>query len=221
MIQRVYEQACKVFHHVVVATDDERISSAVINFGGQAVMTSAAHKSGTERCAEALGHAEKLYSSVFDIIVNIQGDEPFIQPAQLTLIESCFSDHRIQIATLARPAHNIEEIFDPHKPKVVLNKNNEAIYFSRSAIPYLRETQQDEWHNHHSFLLHIGLYAFRREILSDIVKLETTPLEKAESLEQLRWIENGYRILVKLTDYESFGIDTPEDLAKAVKMLGR
>ena len=220
MIQRVYEQARKVFKNVVVATDDERILGIVTNFGGIAVMTSAAHKSGTDRCAEALQLTEQQYSSQFDIVVNIQGDEPFIQPVQLQLIKSCFTKPGTQIATLARPVHDVQELFDPNKPKVILNKNSEAIYFSRSVIPYIRGVDSRDWPDHHDFYIHIGLYAFHRDILETVTKLETTGLEKAESLEQLRWIENGYRIQVVITDYESYGIDTPEDLARAMEILG-
>ncbi|MBN1413460.1 MAG: 3-deoxy-manno-octulosonate cytidylyltransferase [Bacteroidales bacterium] len=220
MIQRVYEQAKKAFSNVIVATDDERISGAVMNFGGMVVMTSAAHKSGTDRCAEALQLAENILSSVFDIIVNVQGDEPFVQPAQLELLASCFTHSETQIATLARPAHNVQELSDPNKPKVILNKNSEAIYFSRSVIPYVRGIDLMKWTDLHNFYMHIGLYAFRKDVLKKITKLEPTLLEKAESLEQLRWIENGYRIQVKLTNYESHGIDTPDDLKKAMQMLG-
>jgi 3-deoxy-manno-octulosonate cytidylyltransferase (CMP-KDO synthetase) len=219
MIQRVYEQAREVFETVIVATDDERISGAVTNFGGMALMTSVTHKSGTDRCAEALQLAERKLSTIFDIIVNLQGDEPFIQPVQLQLIESCFERAGIQIATLVRPVRDVQELFDPNKPKVVLNKNMEAIYFSRSAIPYYRGAESGNWPDHHNFYIHIGLYAFRREILKAITTLDTTPLEKAESLEQLRWIENGYRIQVAITEQESYGIDTPEDLAKALEMM--
>jgi 3-deoxy-manno-octulosonate cytidylyltransferase (CMP-KDO synthetase) len=221
MIQRVCEQAGKVFSTVIVATDDERISSAVRNFGGMAVMTSASHTSGTDRCAEALLIAEKLLSSTFDTVVNIQGDEPFIQPLQLKLIESCMARPESQIATLVRPLHNRQELFDPNKPKVVLNRNMEAIYFSRSVIPYIRGFDLKDWPDHHNFYIHIGLYAFRRDILTAVAKLESSPLEIAESLEQLRWIENGYRIAADVTEFESTGIDTPEDLAKAIEKLGK
>jgi 3-deoxy-manno-octulosonate cytidylyltransferase (CMP-KDO synthetase) len=221
MIQRVYEQACKVFSTVVVATDDDRISDAVKNFGGRAVMTSASHKSGTDRCAEALYIAEKQFSVAFDTVINIQGDEPFIQPVQLQLIESCMSEDKTQIATLVKSVHDRQELFDPNKIKVVLNKNNEAIYFSRSVIPYLRGIDTQYWPEHHNFYIHIGLYAFRRDILAAVTKLKSSPLEIAESLEQLRWIENGYRIAARITEFESFGIDTPEDLAKAMDKLGK
>jgi 3-deoxy-manno-octulosonate cytidylyltransferase (CMP-KDO synthetase) len=221
MIQRVYEQACKVFSTVVVATDDKRISAAVKNFGGRAVMTSASHKSGTDRCAEALHIAEKQFSVTFDTVINIQGDEPFIQPVQLQWIESCMSGDKTQIATLVKPVHDRQELFDPNKIKVVLNKNGEAIYFSRSVIPYLRGIDSQYWPDHHIFYIHIGLYAFRRDILTTVTKLKSSPLEIAESLEQLRWIENGYRITACITEFESFGVDTPEDLAKAIDKLGK
>ena len=221
MIQRVYEQACKVFSTVIVATDDERISGAVMNFGGRSVMTSALHKSGTDRCAEALYIAEKQLSVAFDAVVNIQGDEPFIQPAQLKQIESCIALPESQIATLVKPVRDRQELFDPNKPKVVLNKNSEAIYFSRSVIPFLRGIDSLHWPEHHNFYIHIGLYAFRRNILAAVTKLENSPLEIAESLEQLRWIENGYRIAACITEFESNGIDTPEDLAKAIEKFGK
>lgn len=221
MIQRVYEQACKVFSTVVVATDDERISGAVLHFGGMAVMTSASHKSGTDRCAEAIRIAEKQLSTTFDTVVNVQGDEPFIEPAQLKLIELCIAGPETQIATLVRPLHDRKELFDPNKPKVVLNKKREAIYFSRSVIPYLRGIDPPDWPDHHNFYIHIGLYAFRRDILTALTKLESSPLEIAESLEQLRWIENGYRIAAAITEFESSGIDTPEDLVKAMEKFGK
>jgi 3-deoxy-manno-octulosonate cytidylyltransferase (CMP-KDO synthetase) len=219
MIQRVHDQALAVFRNVVVATDDDRIAAAVRNFGGNVVMTSPSHKSGTDRCAEALEIWEQMHSTQYDVIINVQGDEPFIQPSQLQLLQSCFVKKEIPIATLGKPVHSIQDLLDPNKPKVVLDKNSDAIYFSRSVIPFLRGYETEAWLDHHNFLIHIGLYAFRREALTTITKLEATPLEKAESLEQLRWIENGYRIRVKLTDYESYGIDTPEDLSKAVEML--
>lgn len=219
MIQRVYEQAVSVFSNVVVATDDERIEAAVSRFGGHAVMTSPAHKSGTDRCTEALKIWERRNSTQYGIVVNVQGDEPFIQPSQLRLILSCFSKKDTHIATLAKPVRNLQELLDQNKPKVVLDKNGDAIYFSRSVIPFVRGYETAEWLDHHSHYMHIGLYAFRRETLTAVTKLKATPLEKAESLEQLRWIENGYRIRVKLTDYESYGIDTPEDLERAAKRL--
>jgi 3-deoxy-manno-octulosonate cytidylyltransferase (CMP-KDO synthetase) len=221
MIRRVYEQACKVFKYVAVATDDDRIADAVHHFGGGVIMTSALHKSGTDRCAEAVLTAEKELNISFDIIANIQGDEPFIQPSQLELLLSCFTQPDTQIATLVRPVRDTGELFDPNKPKVVVNSKMEALYFSRSVIPYVRDAHPDTWLKQHGFLIHIGLYAFRKEILTAITRLENAPLEKAESLEQLRWIENGYHIKTAVTEFTSFGIDTPEDLVKALEMLGR
>jgi 3-deoxy-manno-octulosonate cytidylyltransferase (CMP-KDO synthetase) len=219
MIQRVYEQASQVFDHIIVATDDERILHAVHNFGGTAVMTSPTHKSGTDRCAEALTIAENYFSTIFDVVVNLQGDEPFIQPEQLKLIQACFNERSVQIATLIKPVHNKEELFDANKPKVVINNKHEAIYFSRSVIPFVRGIDEKEWISHHQFYIHIGIYAFTRETLLKITQLETTKLEKAESLEQLRWIENGFSIKVAVTKHESIGIDTPDDLEKAIKLL--
>ncbi len=221
MIQRVYEQAAQVFDHIMVGTDDERISDAVRYFGGNAVMTSTSHKSGTDRCAEALIKAESHFSTTFDVVVNLQGDEPFIHPIQLTLIKSCFEDPTVQIATLIKPVHSNEELFNPNKPKVVINNKNDAIYFSRSVIPYLRGIDEKDWLLHHQFYIHIGIYAFTRETLLSITRLDTTLLEKAESLEQLRWIENGFSIRTAVTQHESIGIDTPEDLDQALKFFER
>jgi 3-deoxy-manno-octulosonate cytidylyltransferase (CMP-KDO synthetase) len=221
VIQWVYEHACEVFNTVIVATDDIRISEAIGKFGGKVVMTLASHQSGTERCAEAVRIAEEQFAATFDAVVNIQGDEPFIQPSQLKLVEACIARPDAQIATLVRPLLDRQELFDPNKPKVVLNRKGEAIYFSRSVIPYIRGIDAPDWPDHHNYFIHIGLYAFRRDILDAITILEGAPLETAESLEQLRWIENGYRISVEITDFESFGIDTPEDLAKAIEKLGR
>ncbi len=214
MIQRVYEQASKAIETVFVATDDDRIFKAVKNFGGKAVLTSESHKSGTDRCAEALRNVEKDGSGTYDVVLNVQGDEPFIEPEQLELVKSCFYSGKTQIATLVKAICSAEELFDPNRPKVTVNKNLEAIYFSRSTIPFLCGREPDSWLASHTFYRHIGLYGFRRDILPEITALPQSPLELAESLEQLRWIENGYRIAVKITASESFGIDTPEDLAK-------
>jgi 3-deoxy-manno-octulosonate cytidylyltransferase (CMP-KDO synthetase) len=221
MIQRVCDQALKVFEWVIVATDDERIFSTVMNFGGKAVMTSALHRSGTDRCAEALKISEQQLETTFDIVINLQGDEPFIQPMQLQLIKSCFEVPQTQIATLVKPVRDTQELFDPNKPKVVLNNKEEAILFSRSVIPYVRGIDSKDWLHHHNFYIHIGLYAFRKEVLYALTKLEPSPLETAESLEQLRWIENGFRIKAVFTNQESYGIDTPEDLSNALEMLKR
>ena len=214
MVQRVYEQASKALDVVFVATDDERIFNAVQAFGGNAVMTSANHRSGTDRCAEAVRLVEQDRGDCFDAVLNIQGDEPFIEPEQLELIKSCFSDERTQIATLVKLVDNETDLFDPNRPKVVLNKYSEAIYFSCSTIPYLRGKEIRSWLSSPCHYLHIGLYGFLKKVLFDITQLPQSSLELAESLEQLRWIENGYRIAVRTTTSESIGIDTPEDLQR-------
>lgn len=214
MIQWVYERTSQVFEHVYVATDDERIRKAVELFGGRVVLTSTSHQSGTDRCAEALEIVEKLSNTKFDIVVNIQGDEPFIQPEQLRRVAACFYDSTVQLATLVKQFSEKEDIFNPNSPKVILNKNGEAIYFSRSAIPFIRGKENSAWQDNHPFYKHIGLYAYRCDILRAITKLVQSPLELAESLEQLRWIENGYRIKVEKTDMETLSVDTPEDLER-------
>ena len=218
IVQRVYEQVAKVVERVVVATDDERIYDAVVAFGGEAIMTSANHKSGTDRCAEAY---EKLGYDA-DIVLNIQGDEPFIAPEQIEALVKCFDDKSIDIATLVRPfsaEEGIENLENPNSPKVVINQAGEAIYFSRSVVPYLRDVERSEWLKHHTFYKHIGIYAFRAEVLKKITALPPSPLEEAERLEQLRWLEGGYKIGVGVTNIETIGIDTPEDLAKAEHFL--
>lgn len=214
MIQRVYEQAMKSFDHVFVATDDKRIAENVEAFGGQFVFTSKKHKSGTDRCSEAADIIRKEKNIEFDVVVNVQGDEPFVQPEQFEQIKQPFKFKRTQIATLVKPINNMEDIFNINKPKVVLNKNSEAIYFSRSPIPYVRGKKENKWISQHQFYKHIGLYAYRYNVLKEISALEQTPLEIAESLEQLRWIENGYKIRVELTEHESVSIDTKKDLQK-------
>ena len=214
MIRRVYEQSSKAFDEVYVATDDERIFSHVSSFSGKVVMTSKEHQSGTDRCAEAADKVSVLTGNVYDIIVNIQGDEPFIQPEQLNLLVSCFEDPEVQISTLVKKIAESEDIFNPNKPKVILDSKSRAIYFSRSPIPFLRNYPQQEWINKGNYYKHIGLYAYRFETLKVITKLSLSPLEISESLEQLRWIENGYKIGVKITDQENISIDTPEDLEK-------
>ena len=215
MIQRVYDQARKALEVVYVATDDERIYNAVQQFEGNVVYTSATHKSGTDRCAEAIRNIEIRDKTKFDIIINIQGDEPFIQPLQIEKLMNCFSDKDTQIATLIKPFSENENIFDPNKVKVVVNKRMQAIYFSRATIPYLRNTvQKEEWKNFHPYYLHIGMYAYRKEILCELTELKQTVLEKAESLEQLRWLEHGYTIKTEITKLESIGIDTPDDLER-------
>ena len=218
IVQRVYEAVAKAVERVVVATDDKRIYDAVAAFGGEVVMTSTEHQSGTDRCAEAY---EKLNCKA-DIVINVQGDEPFIEPAQIESLIRCFENDTIDIATLVKPftaEDSIEALENPNSPKVVLNGANEAIYFSRSVIPYLRGVERSEWLKHHTFYKHIGIYAFRADVLGEVARLQQTPLEKAEKLEQLRWLESGYKIGVGVTDIETIGIDTPEDLQKAEDLL--
>lgn len=212
MIMRVYEQAAKAFDVVYVATDDKRILDHVISNGGKAVLTSESHNSGTDRCAEALEIISKALNFKFDIVVNIQGDEPFIDPLQLKLLVGCFDDSNAQISTLVKAITDSNDIWDTNKPKVILGANNNAIYFSRSPIPFLRNIPQNDWIAKNIFYKHIGLYAYRTDTLKEIIKLKQSKLEIAESLEQLRWIENGYNVIAKITDIESLSIDTPEDL---------
>lgn len=218
MIQRVYEQVAGLLDEVCVATDDDRILQAVHSFGGKAVMTSSAHRNGTDRCYEALTKTR----GNFDIVVNIQGDEPFIKPSQIELLKTCFEDGKTQIATLVNPfpeGVHFDVLFNPNTPKVILNKNREAIYFSRSVIPYIRGEHHTEWLKLFTFYRHTGIYAYKSDVLGEITALPQSPLELAESLEQLRWIENGYTIKAGITGEETMGIDTPEDLEKAVKLM--
>lgn len=218
VIQRVYEQVAGILDDAWVATDDERIEQAVKAFGGKVVMTSTAHKSGTDRCYEA-------YTKVgqgFDVVVNIQGDEPFIQRSQLEAVKACFDDASTQIATLVKPfsADDAFEVLEnANSPKVVVNKNFQALYFSRSIIPYQRNAGKQDWLKGHTYYKHIGLYAYRAAVLQEITALPQSSLELAESLEQLRWLENGYTIKVGLSDVETIGIDTPQDLERAELFL--
>jgi 3-deoxy-manno-octulosonate cytidylyltransferase (CMP-KDO synthetase) len=218
MIQRVYEQASKVLADVYVATDDQRIFDTVLAFGGKAIMTSDQHKSGTDRCYEAFTKLEEW----FDVVINVQGDEPFIQPEQIIELQKCFDEPETQIATLAKKItekDGIQFLNNPNNPKLVINSRNEAMYFSRSVIPFIRGSETKDWISRHNYLKHVGIYAYRADILHDLTVLEQSPLEIAESLEQLRWLENGYRIMVGFTDVETVGIDTPEDLEKVKGML--
>lgn len=219
MIQRVYEQIQQTVDVLYVATDDERIKKTVKSFGGNAIMTSGMHRSGTDRCYEAY---QKI-GSCHDIVINIQGDEPFIQPDQIELLKACFDEPDVQIATLVKAFDQNGDfettLFNPNSPKVVLNKKHEAIYFSRSIIPYIRNEKHTEWLKNHVFYKHIGLYAYKASVLSEIVSLPPSLLEQAESLEQLRWIENGYKIKVGITQQETIGIDTPEDMQQALAFL--
>ncbi|MBO7261141.1 MAG: 3-deoxy-manno-octulosonate cytidylyltransferase [Bacteroidaceae bacterium] len=218
VIQRVYEQALKVFENVYVATDDDRIYSAVQAFGGNVVMTSSDHKSGTDRCYEAYCKC----GVEADVVVNIQGDEPFIDPSQLVTIKELFAKPETDIATLVKPFAKelpYQALENPNSPKVVVDDNWNALYFSRSVIPYLRGVEQEHWAENHNYYKHIGLYAFRADVLGSVTSLKQAPLELAESLEQLRWLSAGYTIKVGTTDVETIGIDTPEDLAAAETFL--
>ena len=217
MIQRVYEQSRKALEHVYVATDDKRIEEAVLKFGGRVVMTSPEHQSGTDRCAEALNLVEQLTKRTFEFVINIQGDEPFIDPQLLQMLSVCFMNSFTEIATLVKPLSRNEDLFDANKPKVVFNSKYEAIYFSRHPIPFLRNFSQEEWSNRHKYYLHIGLYGYRSDVLREITMLAPSSLELAESLEQLRWLENGYTISVRVADHENLSVDTPEDLDRINK----
>ena len=228
VIQRVYEQVASVLNSqfsilnsqpspVWVATDDDRIFKAVEAFGGRAVMTRTDHKSGTDRIHEA---AEKIGTTA-DVIINVQGDEPFIHPSQLETVCRLFDDPRTQIATLGKPFETMDAVDNPNSPKIVTDNDGYALYFSRSVIPFVRGKEHGKWLAQFPFLKHIGLYAYRRDVLAEITRLPQSQLELAESLEQLRWLQNGYKIRVGLTDVETIGIDTPEDLAHAEAVLAK
>ncbi|MBD2722229.1 3-deoxy-manno-octulosonate cytidylyltransferase [Hymenobacter armeniacus] len=221
MIQRVVAQAQQAnLARVVVATDDERILRHVQDFGGEAVLTHPHHPSGTDRLWEAY----QLLGSPADVhcIVNIQGDEPFINPAQINALADLFADPAAapDIATLVKPVLTEEELFSPHLPKVVLNQLGHALYFSRHPLPYQRGREPHEWLAHHHYLRHLGLYAYKPAVLAQLTRLPVSPLEAAESLEQLRWLEAGFRIQCAETELEAFGIDTPEDAERARVRLG-
>ena len=215
VIQRVYEQVTSVIPDAYVATDDDRIFQVVESFGGKAVMTSPNHKSGTDRIEEAI---EKI-GGQWDVVINVQGDEPFIQPSQIEAVCQCFEAEETQIATLGKPFSSMEAVENPNSPKIVVDNRGFALYFSRSVIPFVRGVDRQEWLGRYPFLKHLGLYAYRTQVLREVTRLPQSSLELAESLEQLRWLQNGYRIRVGLTDVETVGIDTPEDLANAEKFL--
>ena len=218
MIQRVYDQVSKVLDDVYVATDDQRIFDKVRSFGGKVIMTSDAHRSGTDRCYEAFTKLDDW----FDVVINVQGDEPFIQPEQIEALKNCFADDETQIATLVKKITDkdgVEVLFNPNSPKVVIDKQNNALYFSRSPIPYKRGSDEKNWMAEHDYYKHVGVYAYRSEVLSQIVQMPPSKLELAESLEQLRWLENGLKIKAGFTDVETVGIDTPEDLEKIKGMF--
>ncbi len=218
MIERVYRQASKELDDVWVATDDQRIFDAVERFGGNVTMTSDKHRSGTDRCFEAY----RNINSNADVVINIQGDEPFIDPTQIAAIKGCFGSSETHIATLVRrfdKTKGFEALFDPNTPKVVFDDDMNALYFSRSIIPYVRNHEWSQWLDHATFHTHIGMYAYRADILQQIVALPQSTLEIAESLEQLRWLQAGYKIKIGITDVDTIGIDTPADLEAARKLL--
>lgn len=217
MIQRVCEQASQAIDNVCVATDDRRILDEVRRFGGKAFMTSEAHRSGTDRVAEAFLKQADWSSDT--VVVNIQGDEPFIRPEQIRLLMRCFDRPDVQIATLVKPITSHEALFNPNHVKAVRDLNGRAIYFSRWPIPYQRNVPEALWHERHTYYKHIGIYAYRSDILRELTRLQPSSLETAESLEQNRWLENGYVIRTAVTDYEGLSVDTPEDLEKIRKFL--
>ena len=224
VIQRVYEQAVGALGEAYVATDDERIFNTVEGFGGRAIMTRADHKSGTDRIEEAvtkISSSPEFRDGMADVIINIQGDEPFVQQSQIETLCRLFDDPSTQIGTLGKRFETMEAVENPNSPKIVCDSRGFALYFSRSVIPYVRGKEQGEWFDSYPYLKHLGIYAYRREVLAEITRLPQSPLEKAESLEQLRWLENGYRIRVGITDVETVGIDTPDDLKRAEELCGK
>lgn len=213
MVQRVYQQATKVFDNVYVATDDERILKTVHNFGGKAVLTSKNHKSGTDRCFEALSIISQETKTNFDILINVQGDEPYIQPEQLNQLLECFQDDSVEIATLAKRIKSKDEFLNQNMPKVVLDKNSNALYFSRMPIPFSRDNEiTEQFIKENRLFRHIGLYGFKISCLEKICTLQESFLEHTEQLEQLRWIEYGMKIRVTETSFETYSVDTPQDL---------
>lgn len=217
VIKRVCDIVARTLDEAYVATDDQRIFDAVASFGGKAVMTRTDHKSGTDRIEEAV---EKIGTDC-DVVVNIQGDEPFIHPNQIEAVCKCFDDPLTQIATIGKPFTSMDAVVNPNSPKIVMDNNNNAMYFSRSVIPFVRGKEREEWIDNYPFLKHLGIYAYRKDVLKQITQLPQSSLEKAESLEQLRWLQNGYRVKVGITNIETIGIDTPEDLIRAEKELKR
>lgn len=217
MIQRVYEQAAKstALQTLVVATDDDRILQHVRSFGGEAIMTASNHPSGTDRCWDAL----QQLTGDYQYVINIQGDEPFIDPAQIDELAAILKDGDVELATQMIPVSTHDELFDKGEVKIVLNDKMEALYFSRMVIPFVKGVDENEWHKHFQYYRHVGMYAYRRDILEQITKLPVGTLEQAESLEQLRWLQCGYKIKCAITRYESHCIDTPEDVEKVLKLV--
>ena len=209
MIQRVYEQValCNSLTHYIVATDDSRIADQVRSFGGEVILTSPQHLNGTERCAEVLS----IIGQHFDVVINIQGDEPFINPLQINTLADLMRNTNCDIGTLIKICADRTQLENPSIIKAVVNNQFKALYFSRAVIPYLRNENQN-----HIFYKHIGIYGYKTAVLRKIVQLPPSILEIAESLEQLRWIENGYSIHTAITPFESISIDTPADIERAI-----
>ena len=221
MVQRTYEQALKAssLSKVVVATDDARIFDHVKGFGGNVVITSDQHPSGSDRCNEALQIIQKENPSVkYDVVINVQGDEPYIKPEQINLLADCFKNKETQIATLAKKINTTQDLFSASIAKILLNKNQEAICFSRQAIPHIRQVAEQDWLNHFTFYKHIGIYGYKTDVLEKITQLPPSAIENAEALEQMRWIENGYKIKVAETAFDSKAVDTPDDLKKLLTL---
>ena len=221
MIRHVYEKAAMSLEEVYVATDDSRILEAVQSFGGKTVMTSSAHQTGTNRCLEAYQKIVKETNDHFDVIINIQGDEPLLHPQQIETLKECFTGEYIMMATLAAPVTDPRDLDNESEAFVVWDKHFNALYFSRSVIPYLKGLQKGTWHQHHTFYKHIGLYGYTAEALEIYTGLSPSSLEISEGLEQNRWIENGYAIKIGLTEYDSMCVDTPEDLEKVRNFMSK
>ena len=219
MIQRVYEQATQALEHVYIATDDSRIEAEVKSFGGNVVMTSAEHTTGTNRCVEAYNIVQKKLNINFDAVLNIQGDEPLLEPETLTSLANCFNDSSTEMATLIRPVHDKKELLSTSDIWVVIDKNDNALYFSRETIPHFRGAHKDDWIEHHAYYKHIGMYGFTPKAIKQFASMNQTSLEKAESLEQLRWLENGGKIKVAHTTHHALSVDTQEDLDEVIEII--
>ena len=219
MIQRVYEQATQALEHVYIATDDSRIEAEVKSFGGNVVMTSAEHTTGTNRCVEAYNIVQKELNIDFDAVLNIQGDEPLLEPEILTSLMNCFNDPSTEMATLIRPVHDKKELLSTSDIWVVIDKNDYALYFSREVIPHVRGAQKDDWIEHHDYYKHIGMYGFTPKAIKQFALMDQTSLEKSESLEQLRWLENGGKIKVAHTTHHALSVDTQEDLDEVIEII--
>lgn len=210
MIQRVYQRAklATALQDVIVATDDQRIYDHVVSFGGKVMMTSDQHPSGTDRCAEVVAK----FSGIYDVVVNIQGDEPYIHPEQIDLLVSCFKSGDFDLATLIKKITSIEELNQVNLPKVVIDKSGKALYFSRSVVPYTKSEDRINAIEQGLYYKHVGIYGYRASILPELAALPKSKLEIMESLEQLRWLENGYSIVTAISDHENIAVDAPEDI---------